>query len=103
LIFSAYLLVSAHAEQFQQHQTNQRENPTAVNPQLARFEQHPDWETGTTWKSALNNLRLLLQPYWCWAWIDDWLQAFAIPGLSVPLHQLMEAMDLFEFFRFPTG
>jgi SRSO17 transposase len=102
LIFSAYLLVSAHAEQFQQHQTNQRENPTAVNPQLARFEQHPDWETGTTWKSALNNLRLLLQPYWCWAWIDDWLQAFAIPGLSVPLHQLMEAMDLFRILPIPN-
>jgi SRSO17 transposase len=101
LIFSAYLLVSAHAEQFKHHQKNQLENPTIVNLQLQRFEQHADWETGTTWKSALNNLRLLLQPYHCWAWIEDWLDVFSIPRLADPLHQLMDAMDLFRILPIP--
>ncbi|HEY9663036.1 MAG TPA: transposase [Allocoleopsis sp.] len=63
--------------------------------------QHRDWELGVTWKSALNNLRLLLQPYWCWGWLEQWLQVFPVPGLKRALHQLMDWMDTFEILPSP--
>jgi SRSO17 transposase len=102
LIFSAYALISAHAEQFKQHQAPPSEVHDATttaqpsHPILALFAQHPDWEAGTNWKSALNNLRLLLQPYWCWAWLEDWLQVFPVPGIKRGLHRLMTATDQFQ-------
>lgn len=65
LVFSAYLLVSLHAEQFKQYQSHLTATE-AVPPQVLPMTHHPDWELGITWKSALNNLRLLVQPYWCW-------------------------------------
>jgi SRSO17 transposase len=100
LIFSAYLLISLHTEQFKHHQ-QRNESDESFLPQPSCFEQHPDWETGTTWKSALNNLRLLLQPYWCWAWLEVWLQVLPIPGLKRALHQLMDAMDHFRILPIP--
>nr|WP_238393284.1 hypothetical protein [Myxacorys almedinensis] len=42
-----------------------------------------------------------LQPYWCWAWVEAWLQAFPIPGLKRALHQLMDAMDGFQILPIP--
>lgn len=96
LIFSAYLLVSLHAEQFKQHQASQGNDETHSQLHPLPFSKHCDWESGTTWKSALNNLRLLLQPYWCWAWLEQWLQVFPVPGLKRALHQLMDWMDTFQ-------
>jgi SRSO17 transposase len=101
LIFSADLLVSLHAEQFQQQQqghTTESSESTASTP---RFDQHPHWEAGTTWKSALNNLRLRRQPYWCWAWLEAWLQVFFIPGLKRAVHQLMDKIDQFQILPIP--
>lgn len=82
LIFSAYLLVSLHAEEFKKNQQIQADGSTKSPPQPLPFSQHRDWELGVTWKSALSNLRLLLQPYWCWGWLEDWLSVFPIPVLA---------------------
>src|SRR5260370_16584275 len=41
--------------------------PPAEPPPAAALQAHPAWNTGTGWKSHLNNLRLLLQPYVCTA------------------------------------
>jgi len=100
LVFSVYLLVSLHADEFiaLQHR-NPDESATAPPPSL--FNQHPHWERGTTWKSALNNLRLLLQPYNCWGWLEVWLQVFPIPELKRRLHQLMDCMDTFRILPIP--
>jgi SRSO17 transposase len=95
LVFSAYLLVSLHAEQFKQRHAQEKDE-TQSEPHFLPFSQHYDWEWGTTWKSALNNLRLLLQPYWCWAWLEQWLHVFPVPGLKRALHQLMDWMDTFQ-------
>lgn len=99
LIFSAYLLISLSAEQFKHHQQSGASD--ATSSPFSSFEQHLDWATGTTWKSALNNLRLLLQPYWCWAWLERWLQVFSVPGLKRAIHQLMDAMDQFRILPIP--
>lgn len=96
IVFSTYLLVSIHAEEFKQQQ-QKNSNPTTQGiASTLPFAHHPHWELGTTWKSALNNLRLLLQPYWCWGWLERWLQVFPIPGLERGLHQLMNWMDTFR-------
>jgi SRSO17 transposase len=95
LIFSAYLLVSLHADEFNKQQSGASTSTDLTAP-LFPFTQHQDWEPGTTWKSALNNLRLLLQPYWCWAWLERWLDVFAIPRLKRGLHELMAWMDTFQ-------
>ena len=100
LVFSAYLLVSLHAEQFKQHQ--QHATATEDSPQQhLPFSHHPEWELGITWKSALNNLRLLLQPYWCWGRLEAWLQVFPTPGLKRGLHQLMDWVDTFRILPVP--
>ncbi|MBD1864507.1 hypothetical protein NC998_25445 [Trichocoleus desertorum GB2-A4] len=70
LVFSAYLLVSLHADAFQHSPQLKGENATVSSSPLLPFNQHPFWELGMTWKSALNNLRLLVQPYCCWGWLE---------------------------------
>ncbi|MBD2033594.1 transposase [Leptolyngbya sp. FACHB-321] len=100
LVFSAYLLVSLHAEQCKQYQPHLTATE-AVPPQVLPFTHHPDWALGITWKSALNNLRLLLQPYWYWGMLAVWLQVFPTPGLKRGLHQLMDWMDTFRILPVP--
>ncbi|WNN92160.1 IS701 family transposase (plasmid) [Gloeocapsopsis dulcis] len=64
MIFSAYLMVSLHADYFQSCLSSpQSSSKGASSTILECFWQHPRWEEGTTWKSALNNLRLIIQPY----------------------------------------
>lgn len=99
LIFSAYLLVSLHADEFKQHQQIHIDDSPNTAP--LPFSVHPHWELGTTWKSALNNLRLLLQPYCCWGWLEAWLQVFPIPELQRAIHQLMDCMDTFRILPIP--
>jgi len=101
IVLCAYLLVSLHAAQFK-HREKNTSTTTEVTSNAFPFRQHPHWEPGTTWKSALNNLRLLLQPYWCWGWLDVWLQIFPVPRLKRGLHQLMNWMDTFDILPIPN-
>jgi SRSO17 transposase len=101
LVFSAYLLVSIHTGQFKHQQQNNANTIADATAQPLRFTQHSQWELGITWKSALNNLRLLLQPYWCWAWLEGWLQVFPVPGLKRGLHQLRGWMNTFRIALIP--
>jgi len=60
------------------------------------FSQHALWESGTNWKSALNNLRLIIQPLIFWYLIQPWLRVFSIPGLKRGLFKLIEIMNDFR-------
>lgn len=60
------------------------------------FSQHSWWEPGTNWKSALNNLRLILQPYIFWCLIEPWCQVFQISGLKRGFSKLIEIMNNFR-------
>lgn len=62
IVLCAYLLVSLYAVQFK-HREKNTSTTTEITSNAFPFRQHPHWEPGTTWRSALNNLRLLLQPY----------------------------------------
>ncbi len=86
LVFSAYLLVSIQVTYFQleaQHPPQSTpEHSSSTNSSIYEYRQHPWWESGTTWKSALNNLRLIIQPLIFYCLIQPWLQVFNIPGMK---------------------
>ncbi len=60
---------------------------------VSQFNQHFWWEQGTTWKSALNNMRLIIQPYIFYCLIRPWLQVFKIPGLKRCFLKLIGIMN----------
>jgi hypothetical protein len=47
-------------------------------------------------KSALNNLRLLIQPFIFWCLLQPWLQVFPIPGLKRGFFKLMACLNDFR-------
>lgn len=96
IIFSAYLLVSLHAQAFKDEAARERVKLNSKLLEVAQFEQHPCWESGTNWKSALNNLRLIIQPYIFWCLIEPWLRVFPIPGMKRGFSKLIEFMNGFR-------
>ncbi len=100
IIFSVYLLVSIQATYFQfesqQHQKSACEVSSSDQESIYQYSQHPDWELGTTWKSALNNLRLIIQPYIFYHLIQPWLQVFNIPGMKRCFMKLISFMNNFR-------
>jgi hypothetical protein len=49
-----------------------------------------------SWKSALNNLRLIIQPYILYCLLAPWLEVFSIPGLKRGFFRLMMHMNYFR-------
>jgi hypothetical protein len=63
---------------------------------LEEFSEHPWWELGTNWKSALNNLRLVIHPDLFWGLIEPWLRVFPIPGIKRCCFKLIGIMNNFR-------
>ena len=99
IVLSVYLLITWHANNFQNqappHTAQITSNLTSATP----FKKHVRWELSTTWKSALNNLRLLIQPFIFWCLLEPWLYVFPIPGLKRGFFKLMAYMNDFH----PSG
>lgn len=95
IIFSAYLLVSLQAHQFKSEAVNAESESSSTSP-TGEFKQHPWWELGMNWKSALNNLRLIIQPYIFWCLIKPWLRVFPIPGMKRGFIKLIGIMNSFR-------
>jgi SRSO17 transposase len=103
IVFSTYLLVSLQALQFKSSPVNSATNTNLTEESdntsiREEFSQHLEWEQGTNWKSALNNLRLIIQPYIFWCLIEPWLKVFQISGLRKKFLNLIEIMDTFRGF-----
>lgn len=97
IIFSTYLLVSLQAEAFKDEVNQPNIQISSRSLEVTRkFEQHPYWESGINWKSALNNLRLIIQPYIFWHLIEPWLRVFPIPGMKRGFFKLIEIMNDFR-------
>jgi hypothetical protein len=101
IVFSTYLLVSLQALQFKSSPVNSATNTNLTEESDStsireEFTQHLEWEQGTNWKSALNNLRLIIQPYIFWCLIEPWLKVFQISGLRQKFLKLIEIMDTFQ-------
>ncbi|HEY9878278.1 MAG TPA: IS701 family transposase [Leptolyngbyaceae cyanobacterium] len=95
VIFCVYLMISLHAQHFCWHalmaQAGQEPRLT-----LEPFNQHQRWQTGTTWKSALNNLRLVIQPYVFYQLLKPWLAVFPIGGMHRCFARLIHCMNQFR-------
>ncbi|HEY9691129.1 MAG TPA: transposase [Oculatellaceae cyanobacterium] len=100
IIFSAYLLVSIHATYFRFNHPSTTiftsELSWSSDFQVGQHSQHSHWESGTTWKSALNNLRLIIQPYIFYCLIQPWLTVFSIPGMKRCFLKLIDFMNNFR-------
>ena len=76
-------------------QTSLPSTSTRNCPILNRFEQHQEWDETNSWKSHINNLRLMLQPLISFNLIQQWLKVFPIPQLSTGLTRLRALMNFY--------
>ncbi len=86
IVCSAYLLVSLHSARFNQFLTSVPE----------KFQKHEQWDFNDSWKSLLNNLRLILQPLTSFNLTKRWLKVFPIPQLSLGFPRLISIMNQFD-------
>ncbi|URD51276.1 IS701 family transposase [Chroococcidiopsis sp. CCNUC1] len=96
IVFSAYLLISLQAEAFKDEAARSSLYLNSRLLELTEFKRHPYWESGTNWKSALNNLRLIIQPHIFWCLIEPWLRLFPIPGMKRSFFKLIKIMNGFR-------
>ena len=99
LVMSSYLLVSIQANYFQLETiANDSEHHASVVESTASFpfSNHPWWESGHTWKSSLNNLRLIIQPLIFFHLIQPWLSVFPSQHLQFGFSKLINIMNRFR-------
>ncbi|GAX46073.1 putative transposase [Tolypothrix sp. NIES-4075] len=70
---SAYFLVSLQAQARNESNNNQFLPANSTEP--TDFSKHQWWDLKLGWKSTLNNLRLIIQPYIFWNLIKPWLSS----------------------------
>ncbi|NER84150.1 MAG: hypothetical protein F6K42_32350 [Leptolyngbya sp. SIO1D8] len=95
IIFSVYWMVSLHTQHFCWQAllpTEQASSGATPFP----FNTHRDWQADVNWKSTLNNLRLIIDPFVCCQRLKPWLSVFEMPGLPRFLHRLMNYMHQFR-------
>ncbi len=90
LIMSAYLMICLHSKSF---------NP-AVASISEIFKNHELWDQGKGWKSLLNNIQLLLQPYLYFNFILKWLKVFKIPQLSLGFLKLIAKINEVDYLHY---
>lgn len=96
IVLSAYLLVTWHANTFR-NQAPYTAQTTLGSMFAMPEEQHPRCVLRVQRaKSALNNLRLLIQPFIFWCLLEPWLLVFPIPGLKRGFFKLMAYMNNFR-------
>lgn len=96
IILSVYLMISLHTQHFCKEATP---SETSYFP----FNTHRWWQSQVNWKSTLNNLRLIIQPFVCYQCLKLWLEVFNIPGLQRGLSRLMNSMHPFRAGPFPLS
>ena len=92
IISCAFLLVS-----FQSLPATISESiePNIVESELKSYlSKHPNWDEHRGWKSALNNLQLLLLPLLAFNLIKPWLTIFGNPLLEQSFNTLIAFVDL---------
>lgn len=98
IVFSAYLLVSLQANHFKAAAIKQSKSDSNSPSPMREFSQHPWWDWNLNWKSALKNLRLIIQPYIYWCLIQAWLEVFSVPGMKRSFFKLIEIMNSFRAY-----
>lgn len=105
VVCCAYLLVSLQAQNREVESRQSRSESkkpienTHNEPQLRKepevYSQHSWWDFSGGWKSTLNNLRLIIQPYVFFNLIKPWLRIFQLPSLHKGFLQLLEIINQF--------
>jgi len=62
-------------------------------PVVSKFREHQWWGFGQGWKNLLNNLRLVMQPYYFFNLLKPWLRVFPITHLSIGFLTLIALMN----------
>ncbi len=106
LVMSTYLLVSIQANYFKletiildaNSQVSSRKSDSCFP-----FSHHPWWDDGNSWKSSLNNLRLIIQPLIFFYLIQPWLSVFPSQHLQLGFSKLINIMNRFRGSPFPQS
>jgi hypothetical protein len=87
----AYLLVSLHSQNL--HNMEGKGTNESTDPVVSKFREHQWWGFGQGWKNLLNNLRLVMQPYYFFNLLKPWLRVFPITHLSIGFLTLIALMN----------
>ncbi len=93
VVMSAYLLVSLHTSPL--HPKRRKEESSPDSQVKEQLKTHRYWKQGEGWKSELNNLRLILQPFVFLNLLKPWLEVFSIPSLLTGFSHLLKLMNGF--------
>ncbi|MBH8553680.1 IS701 family transposase, partial [Nostocaceae cyanobacterium CENA357] len=101
IIFSTYFMISLQSEPFKRLRHYQNDNTShetdSVPDEITdKFCLHSWWHHETSWKSTLNNLRLIIQPKIFFCLISPWLEVFRIPDLVKGFLVLTRIMNEFK-------
>ncbi|HLO89137.1 MAG TPA: IS701 family transposase [Nostocaceae cyanobacterium] len=100
IVFTAYTMISLQSETFINFaaQSEPINSPSVMD----NFQQHPHWQPHISWKSILNNLRLIIQPSIFLSLLTPWLSVFRLPSLYYTLLKLIDFMNHFHAYV-PSG
>jgi hypothetical protein len=78
--------------------------PAITEQEPEVYSRHEWWDFRLGWKSTLNNLRLIIQPYVFFNLLHPWLDIFNIPALENGFLLLRNMMNQFDgYVRFDSG
>ncbi|HEY9613171.1 IS701 family transposase [Allocoleopsis sp.] len=95
IVCSAYLMVSLHSialSTLKKPLNHISISTTGLGLLLA---EHHHWDFNLGWKNLLNNLRLIIQPFFASNLMKFWLKILPIPHLELGLSRLMAFMNRF--------
>jgi len=73
-----------------------------IEPEI--YSQHDWWDFAGGWKSTLNNLRLIIQPYVFFNFLSPWLRLFKNSPLEAGFFSLQNIMNEFcGYISFNSG
>ncbi|MDI9637988.1 IS701 family transposase [Geitlerinema splendidum] len=101
IIFCVYLMISLSSLPFLSLNSRELGESEKIETNQS-FSSHQHWQSGKSWKSVLNNWRLIIQPTIALWLLSPWLNIFANPDLLRGFHNLIQIMNQFTP-GFPDG
>ncbi|QDZ41428.1 IS701 family transposase [Euhalothece natronophila Z-M001] len=92
IIYCVYLMVSLQTPGFssfeQDEDSDDKTQPSTSN----NSPQHPNWRKGNSWKDALHNLRLVMEPWFLFWLVVPWLEMFNNDHLLLGFQHLFSSV-----------
>nr|WP_225912895.1 IS701 family transposase [Nostoc flagelliforme] len=107
IVCCVYLMVSWHSiarDLANKSQTENKNVPPLSQKEPEVYSRHKWWSFTLGWKSTLNNLHLIIQPYVFFNLLNPWLDIFNIPLLESGFLSLQNIMNQFQgYMTFNSG